>query len=139
MDRIHKQFRIDAASVNLAGFREELRSLLSEAGFDEKASGEVVLAVDERLTNIIRHGYKSGPGRIEIDADFSESCLSLAVKDFSEKFNPLHQPAPKLPPENPGGLGIFLTRELMDEVTYDESFQGGNLLYLKKYLRHAKQ
>jgi len=133
MKNIHKKFVIDAAIPELAAFRESMRVLLSEAGYDEKKSGEVVLAVDERLTNIIRHGYSGGPGCIEVEAVYSEGCLKVSVKDYSAKFNPLNQPAPKLPPETPGGLGIFLTRELMDEVVYDESFTGGNLLHLKKY------
>ncbi len=130
---LHKQFALDAATARLAGFREDLRAFLAQAGFDEKSSGEVVLAVDERLTNIIRHGYRGGPGKIELDARFSDGSLKISIKDYSAKFNPLNQPAPKLPPENPGGLGIFLTRKLMDEVTYDESFRSGNLLHLKKY------
>lgn len=133
MGPIHKQFVIDAAKPELAAFRESMRALLSEAGFDEKKSGEVVLAVDERLTNIIRHGYGCEPGRIEVDAVFDAGCLKISVKDYSAKFNPLNQPAPKLPPETPGGLGIFLTCQLMDGVVYDESFKGGNLLHLKKY------
>ncbi|MBP9866448.1 MAG: ATP-binding protein [Candidatus Omnitrophica bacterium] len=133
MRPIHKQFVIDAAKPELAAFRESLRALLAAAGFDEKKSGEVVLAVDERLTNIIRHGYCCGPGRIEVDVCYGEGCLKISVKDYGTKFNPLHQPAPKLPLETPGGLGIFLTRELMDEVVYDESFTSGNLLHLTKY------
>jgi len=133
MKATHKQFVLDAAAPELASFRETLRVFLTEAGFDEKKSGEVVLAVDERLTNIIRHGYHCGPGRIEVDAFYNADCLTISVKDYSIRFNPLHQPPPKLPPENPGGLGIFLTRELMDEVVYDETFTEGNLLHLKKY------
>ena len=133
MPLIQKQFVIDSAAPELAGFRKTMRSLLAEAGFDEKKSGEVVLAVDERLTNIIRHGYGCGPGRIEVNTVFNGSSLTISIKDFSIKFNPLHQPAPTLPPENPGGLGIFLMRELMDEVTYDEAFTGGNLLHLTKH------
>jgi len=118
----------------LASFREALRKFLSRSGFGEKQSGEVVLAVDERLTNIVRHGYHGRGGRIEVETVFEGLCLRVSIKDYSGRFNPLNQPAPKLPPENPGGLGIFLTRELMDQVEYDEAFTQGNLLHLTKYL-----
>lgn len=133
MVSIRKQFSLESGSLDLRDFRESMRLLLAEAGFDEKKSGEVVLAVDERLTNIIRHGYARGPGRIEVSVVSDDHCLKVSVQDYCAKFNPLKQPKPKLPPENPGGLGIFLTCELMDEVVYDEACANGNLLHMTKY------
>ncbi len=130
---IEKKFVLEGSPQELAGVRSEMRTLLKQAGFDEKASGEVILALDEQLSNIIRHGYGGRAGRIEVSVDVSGGILHIAIKDFGKKFNPLNQPMPKLPRETPGGLGIFLTRELMDEVLYDESFTGGNLLRLTKY------
>ena len=130
---IEKDFILKADSCELSGLRGQLRVFLEQAGFDEKTSGEVILAVDERLSNIIRHGYCGKPGKIELSFRAADDGLRISIKDFSPKFNPLKQPLPKLPRETPGGLGIFLTRELMDEVIYDDSFAGGNLLHLTKF------
>ena len=132
---ISKNYTLEGLSSELSGIRCELRAVLEQAGFDEKAAGEVILAVDERLSNIIRHGYQGGPGKIELSVRASTDSFHISIKDFSPKFNPLNQPVPKLPRETPGGLGIFLTRELMDEVVYDEAFTGGNLLHLTKYAK----
>lgn len=132
---IEKNFSLKASSCELAGARSQLRALLQQSGCDEKVSGEVILAVDERLSNIIRHGYCGKQGEIEVAFRAAEGLIHISIKDFSPKFNPLNQPEPKLPRETPGGLGIFLTRELMDETVYDESFTEGNLLHLTKHLK----
>ena len=41
--------------------RNEITSLSHAAGFDEEWTGRIVLAIDEAITNIIRHTYKNDP------------------------------------------------------------------------------
>ena len=130
---------IPADSAELAGVRARLRAILGSAGFDDKAVGEVLLAVDERLSNIIRHAYAGRrEGRIDLKVFFQPHQARISVRDYGERFNPLKAPLPQLPPTQPGGLGNFLTRALMDEVHYDETCTDGNLLHLIKYLKNKK-
>ena len=83
----------------------------------------VGLALDEILSNIVRH---HGPGpRVAIDVTFSldGDRVSVEVVDGAAPFNPLLAPAPDtsspLERRQPGGLGIALVRSLMDDTRYE--------------------
>lgn len=128
-----KTFQLDADAKELKPFRAAVRQLLEHAGFDEKMIQETILAVDECLTNIIRHAYGAKPGKIEICIQDTPREVKFSIKDFGAKFDPTQLPEPKLPPEKPGGLGVFLTKQLMDHVEYDPGFREGNLIHLIKY------
>ena len=81
------------------------------------------LALDEVVSNVIRHGYgPGGAGEIDVRAEFDDDRVRLEVCDAAKQFNPLLFPEPDLsiPIErrSRGGLGIFLVRKLMDRVDY---------------------
>ncbi len=97
---------------------------------------DLLLAVDEAATNVIIHGYRGQPGTIEIEMKRDEVDVVIYVRDNAPPFDPTDVPAPDLtrPLEErpPGGLGIYLIRQYMDEVIYRLMPQGGNELVLKK-------
>ena len=126
-------FEFTADPADLAEFRGKLRGLLQQSGLNEKKSGEVILSVDEALTNIYRHAYQKQPGKIHLSFQDEEDRIEIWVRDAGKKFNPLTLPAPELPPVKPGGLGIHLIKNLMDRVEYDGGFADGNRLGLVKY------
>jgi anti-sigma regulatory factor (Ser/Thr protein kinase) len=115
---------------------EELRALWLRAGLPEDMEVPVTMCLEEVLSNVIRHGctgrqdcliqvvYRVLPGGIEIE-----------VSDDGKPFDPLTLPPPNLnvPLEQrrAGGLGVFLVRQMMDEVRY--AFQNGrnHLTFLK--------
>jgi anti-sigma regulatory factor (Ser/Thr protein kinase) len=82
------------------------------------------LVLDEIVSNIFRHGHKSGKPAptIEVQAAVEGGVLRIAVVDDGRAFDPLAMPAPALdapPSDRPiGGLGIHLTTKLMDRVEY---------------------
>lgn len=131
--RTTQNFEFTSNPGDFAEFRGKLRALLQQAELDEKKSGEVILAVDEALTNIYRHAYQKQPGKIHLSFQDEEDRVEIWVRDAGKKFNPLTLPAPELPPVKPGGLGIHLIKNLMDRVEYDDGFPDGNRLGLVKY------
>ena len=134
MPNSEQRFQIEANSCNLPPFREKLRALLHQSGLNDKALGEVVLAVDEALTNAIRHSYEGKEGKIEfLYADFPDR-IQITIEDVGKKFDPSTLPAPELPPQKAGGLGVYLIKQLMDKVEYDKDFKG-NRHILTKYKR----
>ena len=135
---MEKTFELEAESGRLPSFRIELRELLQGAQCDEKAIGEVVLAVQEALTNIVRHAYGGKTGKIEVTFRDRGDRIEIGLQDFGKKFDPLKFPEPELPPKKPGGLGIYLMKTLMDEVTYSPECKEGNLLQLVKYKKKEK-
>jgi len=81
------------------------------------------LALDEILSNIVRHGLRGQRGAIDLTFSVDDEFVAVEVVDTADAFNPLLAPAPDttspLDQRQPGGLGIALVRELMDDVGYE--------------------
>lgn len=123
--------------------RNALSELTAKLGFSEPDCRAVVLAVDEALTNIIRHAYL-GDAEKPIEASFrriamsedgqSADALEIILEDRGVTANPRKMCGRKLEDVRPGGLGLHFIRESMDTVEF--SRRGGrNLLRLVKVLR----
>ena len=98
-----------------------------------------MLSVDEACTNIIKHAYKhSNEGQIEITIAAEGGEVVINITDSGNHFDPDSIPVPNLERNvkegKPGGLGMFLMKKLMDEVTYDTLSQGRNCVKLVKYI-----
>jgi serine/threonine-protein kinase RsbW len=130
---VEKSFELIAEAGELPSFRTKLRGLLQEAGLSEKVSGEILVAVQEALTNIVRHAYRGKREKIEILVKNEPDRIEILIRDFGIPFEPEKIPEPELPPKRPGGLGLYLMKSLMDKVDYESQGQAGNLLRLMKY------
>ena len=96
------------------------------------------LALEEILTNIISYGYQdTREHEIFLRLTLEEESLVAEIEDDGAPFNPLDAPDPDvtLPiEERPiGGLGIHLTKKMMDKITYAQQ-NGKNVLRLRKWL-----
>ena len=119
---------------------ERLSQIVTEFGkrnhLPSRALFDLNLALEEVLTNVISYGYQdNNEHQIIIRICLENGELTAVVEDDGQPFNPLEVPEPDLEKpleERPvGGLGIYLTRKLMDELEYKQ--QGGrNILVMKK-------
>ncbi len=110
-----------------------LKVHLEKKGFDSKTIRRMELALEEAVANIIHHGKK---GKIEIGIDFRGETVAIVLKDFGPPFDPLTE-APEVDPGKVGGLGIFLMKQVMDEITY-QRLEGANVLTLFKRFSRKK-
>jgi serine/threonine-protein kinase RsbW len=81
------------------------------------------VGASEALANAILYGNNADPGkRVRVEVELSRDEVALAVFDEGSGFDPRDVPDPTLPEnlERSGGRGIFLLRELMDEVRYND-------------------
>src|SRR5688500_9134595 len=81
------------------------------------------VGVAEALANAMIYGNGNDPAkRVRVEVDLTRDQVLLEVRDEGVGFDPTQVPDPTLPEnlEAPGGRGIFLIRELMDEVDYNE-------------------
>jgi serine/threonine-protein kinase RsbW len=95
------------------------------------------VGVAEALANAMIYGNGSDPDkRVRVEVELSSDEVALQVYDEGIGFDPAEVPDPTLPEnlEGTGGRGIFLIRELMDEVRYNEP---GNCVRL--VLRNERQ
>ena len=109
-----------------------------EAQLDEPPTMQLDLALDEAVTNVVMYAYPKGvKGDVTIDARREGDMLEVVLTDSGTPFDPTAQADPDLTlsvDERPiGGLGIFLVRQMMDEVCYERK-DGKNILVLKKNL-----
>ena len=123
-------FDVEPRASALAPFRKRLRPLIESAGFDSKSTHDILLSVNEVLTNIIRHGQSE---KIQVLFSNLKDHVEILIEDGSPCFDPRTLPAPELPPRKPGGLGIHLVRSLADEIHYEALKPQGNRLRLVKY------
>ena len=56
----------------------------------------------------------------------------MRIRDFGEKPDPATIKSRSLSDIRPGGLGVFLMKNLVDDVRYDFSHQVGSELILRK-------
>jgi serine/threonine-protein kinase RsbW len=99
----------------------------------------VVLAVHEICANIVEHAYAEKKGRIEIFVDLAmePGRIIIDLIDKGKPFDINSVPLPDLDNAPVRGYGLFLARELMDEVIYQPGIPSGknsNLWRLKKTL-----
>jgi len=120
-------------------YLEPIRAVVNEltglAGFDETEGHEVLLAVQEACTNVIRHCYKNCPDeRIDVVLTFRDDALLITIDDYGEFVDPAQMQGRELEDVRPGGLGLHLMRTVMDEVDYRKNQWGGTTLTLLKRL-----
>jgi anti-sigma regulatory factor (Ser/Thr protein kinase) len=116
-----------------------LGAFCREGGLSDDEFGDVRLALEEAVSNTIRHGYlDAGLHEIRIRAAMKAGRLSLEIVDDARAFNPLAPPLPDvsvpIEEKNPGGLGLLLLRSVMDRVDYRRK-GGRNHLRLVRSLR----
>lgn len=128
----------------LCAVRGVVERLTESLGFPEEDVRAVTRAVDESLTNIIRHAYNGRPDR-PIELSFSPLSSAPGTADAAGLEIVLRDRGPAIKKEElcgraldevrPGGLGLHLIQESMDVVEYTRAW-GTNCLRLVKYV-HA--
>ena len=132
---IQDQIVINSDIENIADTRHWAAQHAKTAGFDKDAVFAIELAVGEAVTNIIRHAYNNQPDHeIHLSLTIDDTRFGLRIIDFGHKFDPAGQPPPNLDNPREGGYGIYLMRQVMDEVNYDTTaLPQGTQLDLIKY------
>jgi serine/threonine-protein kinase RsbW len=103
-----------------------IKFIMDEAdalGFDKKNKFHIRLSAEEILVNIINYAYPKNTGDIRITLNPKEKeSLEIEIVDWGFAYNPLLREEPKtcvpLEEREIGGLGVFLTRKVMDDVRY---------------------
>ena len=128
--------RANAQLKDLAAVRRYIQERAEAYYFGPDDLYDLTLAVDEVVTNILNHGYQSQSGPIEIEVERQGDFLAIHIRDQAKAFDPTQVPEPDLSlplDQRPvGSLGLYLTRQSVDQMIYRTNPQGGNILTLKK-------
>ena len=144
MVEVRRRVRIPAELDRLAEVRAIVREVADGCDAPADCSGDLVQAVDEAAANIIRYGYRGGPGEIEMTAELVGDDIVITLEDRAPVFDPTAVPPPDLsiPPQHrkPGGMGIHLMRLATDSLEHRPRPGGGNILTLtRSRARRAKE
>ena len=117
----------------LAAFIDEVAE---ECNIDMALTMSLNLAMEEAVVNVMIYAYPAGTvGDVDIDAEFDNGTLTFVLSDSGTPFDPTQANDPDLTlqaEDRPiGGLGIFLVRQIMDQVEYHYR-DGKNILTLSK-------
>lgn len=147
----HPEIRVEVRSnpLYLSGMREMIASVARRLGFSDEACGQMALAVDEALCNVIKHGYGKAPDRpiwIEVTplggvttpeemsrAGNPVSGIKIVIEDEARQVEPSQIKGRKLEEIRPGGLGVHIIQEVMDSVQYEKRNGTGMRLTMIKH------
>lgn len=115
---------ITSKAENIIQVEKMIDNLCAELSINEDYYGNILVALTEAVNNAIYHGNKSNPQKhIEITFKASPDLLSFIVKDEGTGFSYSNLPDPTSPEniEKPNGRGVFLMRNLADNVSFEEN------------------
>jgi anti-sigma regulatory factor (Ser/Thr protein kinase) len=118
--------------------RAAVGQLAASAGCDEAESRAITLAIDEALSNVIRHAYHGrADGRIELHCRAGADELQFQIQDTGDPPDPTRICAREVGCDKIGGLGTHIIRDVMDSVSYQTSSEGNCFIAAKRLRRQA--
>jgi len=127
--------------------RQSVIDLCARSGMSEFGAAQMEMACDEACANIIEHSYggetpdedeKTHPG-IRVNLMQCSDRIIVEIVDKGQGFNfeekEVIEPKKYVESQNQRGLGLYIIKSFVDEVTYEPQTRSGNRLRLTKMLR----
>ncbi len=134
-----KSITVEAKIENVDKVTEFVNEVLEEKECPLKVQMQLDVAIDEIFGNIAYYAYGKGRGNatIQIEMEDNPPKITLTFIDQGIPYNPLESKDPDITLDiedrEIGGLGIFLVKKTMDELSY-KYVDGQNILTMKKEL-----
>jgi serine/threonine-protein kinase RsbW len=138
MDEKGLELEARAKLENLPALIDFVIGSLKKLGVDDHTTFAIQLAVDEISSNVIWYAYKDKPGSIWLACRRDADAILVTIRDEGYPFDPTRVLPPDLDADlehrRPGGLGIYLAKQVMDSITYTYE-AGQNVLTMKKFIK----
>lgn len=134
-----KELTVEATVRNIPAVTDFVDEALDTMGCSQRIQTQINIAIDELFSNIAHYAYNPATGPATVQVEVEKNPLSVVVTfiDRGKPYDPLSAREPDLSldlMQRPvGGLGIFLVRRTMDDVSY-EYRDGRNILRIKKHI-----
>ena len=134
-----RELTVDAIIENIEKVTDFVNEELEKLDCSPKAQIQIDVAIDELFGNIAHYAYNPnvGPATIRVEVVEDPMAVVLTFIDHGIPYDPLAKEDPdiKLSAEERkiGGLGIYMVKKSMDEITYEYK-AGQNILRIKKNL-----
>ena len=132
-----KELTIAATVENIEVVTDFVNQQLELLGCPMKAQMQIDIAIDELFSNIAHYSYNPEVGQATVRVEVVENPLAVTITfiDNGIPYDPLAKEDPDLTlsaeERQIGGLGIYLVKKSMDEITYEYK-DGQNILSIKK-------
>lgn len=132
-----EKLTIEATVENLATVTEFITSSLEEKDCSMKIIMQMELVIEEIFVNVASYAYRPTIGMVTVTKEFSDDpqAITFSFIDSGVAYNPLEHEDPDVTAEidarGIGGLGIFLVKKNVNEISYERK-DGQNILTMKK-------
>lgn len=132
-----KELNIAATVENIEVVTDFVNQQLELLECPMKAQMQIDVAIDELFSNIAHYSYNPEVGQATVRVEVVENPLAVTITfiDNGIPYDPLAKEDPDLTlsaeERQIGGLGIYLVKKSMDEITYEYK-DGQNILSIKK-------
>ena len=118
--------------------RATVQQLAAMVGWNETESRCITMAVDEALTNVIRHAYHGrSDARIELHCHACADQLEIRIRDTGDPPDRSQICAREVGCDRIGGLGTHIIRDVMDIVSYESGRDGNWFTAIKRLRRQS--
>ena len=132
-----KQMKTKARREQLESVLMFLEEELSSIKHNTKNKIQLFIAVEELFVNIASYAYypAEGDAEIDIDTDNENNIVYITFIDSGKPYNPLEREDPDVTlsakERKIGGLGIYMVKKSMDDMSYEYK-NGCNILKIGK-------
>ena len=133
------ELELEAVHENLPRVMDFVESYLEKADCPMKLRMQIGMAVEEIFVNIANYAYAPDKGNATVRVEVSEEPVTVTIMfiDQGMPYDPLAKDDPDVTlsaeERQIGGLGIFMVKKTMDDISYEYK-DGKNILNLKKNL-----
>lgn len=131
------ELQIEATVENIETVTDFVNEKLELLNCPLKAETQIDIAIDELFGNIAQYAYHpgSGPATVRVEVENDPIAVIITFIDNGVQFDPLAGADPDITlsveERVAGGLGIFMVKKSMDNITYEYK-NGQNILRIKK-------
>lgn len=132
-----KELTLAATIENIEKVTDFVNAQLEEIDCPMKAQMQIDIAIDELFGNIAHYAYNPETGPATVRVEVTEDPISVIITfiDHGVPYDPLKQEDPDISlsaeERSIGGLGVFMVKKTMDEISY-EYRDGKNILRIRK-------
>lgn len=132
-----KELTVDATIDNVSKVLEFVNAQLEQLGCPTRTQRKVDVAVEEIFSNIAYYAYNPETGSAAVRVEAAENPLAVVITfiDNGIPYDPLAKADPDITlsadEREIGGLGIYMVKKTMDEISYEYK-DGQNILRIKK-------
>ena len=134
-----KELTIAATVENIETVTDFVNEQLETLDCPIKAQMQIAIAIDELFGNIAHYAYNPEIGKATVRVEVIEDPLAVTITfiDNGVPYDPLAKADPdttlSAEERDIGGLGIYMVKKSMDDITYEYK-DGQNILKIKKKL-----